>query len=179
MALRRIVQIADDNPVLRREARPVHKINRQIRKLLDDMVETMREADGVGLAGPQVGMDLALFVAELPVDVEDPESGFELFALINPEITDRSEEQIEGREACLSIPDLFGDVPRHTRIRVEALDRFGAAVELELEDFAARVFQHEIDHLHGILFLDRVTGLDKVYQLEEDEDGEMVRVPLG
>lgn len=178
MALRRIVQIADDNPVLRREARPIRKINRQIRKLLDDMVETMREADGVGLAGPQVGMDLALFVAELPVDMEDPESGFEVFALINPQIVERSEELVEGREACLSIPDLFGDVPRHTCIRVEALDRFGEAVSLELEDFKARVFQHEIDHLHGVLFLDRVTSLDKVYRLEEDEDGELVKVAL-
>lgn len=178
MGLRRIVTVDDDNPILRRETRAVRKVNRQVRKLLDDMVDTMRDADGVGLAGPQVGMDLRVCVVEVPADYEDPEAETRIYQLINPEIVWASEELEEGREACLSIPKLFGDVPRHVRIRVTALDRFGEPLELELAEFDARVFQHEIDHLDGRLFPDRVTGIDKLYTLEDAEDGSLIRVPL-
>lgn len=176
MGLRRIVTVEDGNPVLRRETREVRKVNRQIRKLLDDMVDTMREADGVGLAGPQVGMDLRVCVIEIPIDLEDPEGETRVHQLVNPQITWTSEDMEEGREACLSIPDLFGDVPRHRSLRVEALDRFGQPLELEMEGYEARVAQHEIDHLHGILFLDRVTAPDKIYTLEQDDEGNWRRV---
>ena len=84
----------------------------------------------------------------------------------------------EGREACLSIPDLFGDVPRHVSIVVEALDRHGRTQRIALEGFPARVFQHEIDHLHGILYPDRLTGPEKLYHLEEDGEGNWVKVPV-
>jgi peptide deformylase len=100
-----------------------------------------------------------------------------LWALADPKIVWASEETVEDQEACLSIPHLYGDVPRHVAIRVEALDRSGRNLKLELEGFAARVFQHEIDHLDGILFTDRVSGFDKLYRFEEDKTGDMVRVP--
>ncbi len=177
MALRTIVTVDDDNPVLRSRSQPVPAVSRRIRQLMDDMVETMRDAEGVGLAAPQVGLDIQVVVVEVPEDLEDPEGPKQLWTLANPRIVSQSEAMEEGREACLSIPDLFGDVPRHQRIVVEALDRFGRTQRIALEDFAARVFQHEIDHLNGILYPDRVTGPEKLYYLEEDADGEWVKVP--
>ena len=197
MAIRRIVTVDEDNPVLRAQARPITRVNRRIRKLMDDMVETMRDADGVGLAAPQIGLDMRVIVVEVPlmpegsegsespeaIDAEaamaerDEEPPTRVFALANAEIVWASDEIVEGREACLSIPGLFGDVPRHAAVHVRGLDRSGEALLLELQDFDARVFQHEIDHLDGRLFVDLVTGLDKLYTLEEDEDGDWVRVP--
>jgi len=176
--LRQIVMVHDDNPVLRKPARPIRRVDRQTRRLMDDMIETMREASGVGLAAPQIGLDIRVFVAEVPVDMEDPEGETRVHALADPEVLWVSADLEEGREACLSIPELFGDVPRHLSIRVRALDRYSRPVELTLMDFEARVFQHEIDHLDGVLFVDRVTGPEKLYFLEEGEDGELVRVPV-
>ncbi len=175
--LRRIVTVEDDNPVLRKSARPIRRVDRQTRRLMDDMIETMRQASGVGLAAPQIGLDIQVFVAEIPLDLDDPDGETRVHALADPEVLWVSAELEEGREACLSIPDLFGDVPRHVSIRLRALDRYSQPIELTLTDFEARVFQHEIDHLNGVLFVDRVTGVDKLYFLEEDEDGELVRVP--
>ena len=177
MAIRRIVQIDEDNPVLRDKARPIKSVNRRIRKLLDDMVETMRDANGVGLAGPQVGMGQRLLVMEVPVDIEDPEAGTIVYRVVNPLILAESEETEEGQEACLSIPSLHGDVPRNLAVDVQYTNEKGEEIEERMEGFLARVFQHELDHLDGILFTDRVTGVDKLYLLKEDEDGEMIRVP--
>ena len=179
MALMRIVTVEDGNPVLRGSAKPARRIDRATRKLMDDMVETMRDAPGVGLAAPQVGVDLRVIVVEVPADMEDESEEAEtlLWAVADPEIVWASEALVEDQEACLSIPNLYGDVPRHEAIRVQALDRSGRRVTLELEGFAARVFQHEIDHLDGILFTDRVTGFDKLYRFEEDEKGDLLRVP--
>ncbi len=178
MTLRTIVKIDDDNPVLRSRAQVVPGVSRRIRDLMDDMVATMRDAEGVGLAAPQVGLDLQVIVVEVPEDMEAPDGPMRLWTLANPRIVSRSEAVEEGREACLSIPDLFGDVPRHIDIVVEALDRFGRTQRLELSGFEARVFQHEIDHLLGILYPDRVTGPDKLYYLEEDAEGNWVKVPM-
>ncbi len=177
MSIRPIVSVGDNDRVLRSTARPVRRIDRRIRNLMHDMIETMRDANGVGLAAPQIGLDLQVFVAEVPEDIDDPDSPVRTYALADPEVVWASEAKVEGREACLSIPELFGDVPRHVQIKVRALDRTGRRVELDLHDFEARVFQHEIDHLHGVLFPDRVTGLDKLYFLEENDAGELVRVP--
>lgn len=120
------------------------------------MVETMRDAPGVGLAAPQIGLGVRAIVVETPIDDEDPERGTRLHRLADPEIVEASLEIEEDQEACLSIPGLYGDVPRHVRIVVRALDFTGRRVELDLEGFEARVFQHEIDHLDGVLFVDRV-----------------------
>lgn len=179
MAIRRIVTVGDDDhPVLRRPANRVRRIDRATRALMDDMIDTMRDAPGVGLAAPQVGLDVRVIVVEVPTDPDDPESEMRLHALADPEILWRSPEIEEDQEACLSIPGLYGDVPRHVAIRIRALDRSGRQVELDVADFEARVFQHEIDHLDGILYTQRVTGPDKLYRLVKNPAGEFERQPL-
>src|SRR5690349_7537181 len=143
MPVREIVKHPD--PILRQRARPVTKLTDPVRRLISDMIETMREAPGLGLAAPQVGESLRLFV----YDVGDGPG-----AIINPEIVDRAGEEI-GTEGCLSIPRLEGEVPRATMVEVTGLDRGGKRLRIRAEDLLARVFQHEIDHLAGILFTDR------------------------
>jgi peptide deformylase len=142
---------------------------------MDDMVETMRAAPGVGLAAPQVGVDLRVIVVETPVD-EDGDSPrldgpTRLHVLANPEIVWADPAMEEGQEACLSVPDLFGDVERHVACKIRGLNAAGKTLELDVEGFEARVFQHEIDHLDGRLFTDRVNSLDKLYGLEDTSNG--------
>ena len=177
MALRPIVIVGDGDDVLRRRARPVRRVSAEIRRLMDDMVETMRAAPGVGLSAPQVGLELRVIVLETPIDEEDPEAGTRVHALADPAIVWASDDRVEDQEACLSIPGLYGEVDRHVAIRVEGLDRAGRRVSLEATELEARVFQHEIDHLDGVLFIDRVTGLDKLYTFARDAEGHYVRVP--
>ncbi len=183
MAQRRIVTVEDGDPVLRRPARPVSRVDAAIRQLMDDMVATMRSAPGVGLAAPQIGVPQRVIVVEVPVESGDGQPAEDgqtrLWTLANPEIVWRSEELEEGQEACLSVPELYGDVPRSVAIRVRALHRNGRRETFEARGFEARVLQHEIDHLDGILFVDRVTSLDKLYRIEEQAPGQYVRVPLG
>jgi peptide deformylase len=178
MAIRRILTVHEGDPVLRRRAREVHRITPDIRALLADMVDTMRRAPGVGLAAPQIGIDQRLIVVEVPID---PELGMEgetrVYQLADPEIVEMSTELEEDQEACLSIPGLYGEVERHAAVRVRAIDVSGRRRAFEVEGYEARVFQHEIDHLDGILYTDRVASLDKLYRLEENEAGELVRVP--
>ncbi len=149
MALRIIVK--DPDPVLREVANPVSKITPNIHKLLTDMADTMYDADGVGLAAPQIGISKRVIV----VDVGD-EHG--LVEMINPEIVEKEGEQV-GAEGCLSIPNLNGEVKRAFKVRVKALDREGNPFELVGEELMARALQHEIDHLNGILFTDLATNL--------------------
>jgi len=147
------------HPVLRQRARPLGKPdlrNPLVQKLIDDMIDTMHEYNGVGLAAPQVHEDLRIFVGLLDEATDDDS---EPIALINPEITALTAEKADGREGCLSIPEIYGTVPRHVDIAVKALDRTGAPIELQLKGFPARVAQHEADHLDGILFLDRMTSM--------------------
>jgi peptide deformylase len=155
------------HPVLRRRARPVDKSdirNPAVQKFIDDMIETMYEYHGVGLAAPQVHEGLRLFVAMLD---EEPGEESEALVVINPEITPASAAMEEGWEGCLSIPDIRGMVPRHTDITVKALDRSGKALELQLRGFPARVVQHETDHLDGVLFFDRMKSMQSLTFLEE------------
>jgi peptide deformylase len=155
------------HPVLRERARPLSSAdlrNPLIQKLIDDMVETMHEYHGVGLAAPQIHEGLRLFVAMLD---EDPGRDSEAVALINPEITPTGDQKEEGWEGCLSIPDIRGMVPRFTDIAVRALDRNGKKIELRLKKFAARVAQHETDHLDGVLFFDRMTSMQSLTYLDE------------
>ena len=144
MAIRFIVQNPD--PVLREVAKEVTKFNSNLHKLLRDMAETMYDAEGVGLAAPQVAISKRVIV----VDVGD-ENG--LIEMVNPEIIERDGEQY-GPEGCLSIKNLSGDVLRADRIKVRGQNRDGDVFELEASGFLARAFQHEIDHLNGILFID-------------------------
>ena len=157
MALLRIRKKGD--PTLRAHCRPVDNIDRRILTLLDDMADTMRNADGVGLAAPQVGVRRRIVV------IETEESG--LLELINPEIIYREGEQLE-REGCLSIPDEWGITRRPAKVKVQAQDRHGVMQTYEGEDLLARAFCHEIDHLDGKLYTDPGT----LVQMGIDEDEE-------
>jgi peptide deformylase len=155
------------HPVLRQRARPVDRSllhNARMQKLIDDMIDTMHEYRGVGLAAPQVHEDLRVFVALLD---DDPGPESEAVAIVNPEIIAQGAETEEGWEGCLSIPDIRGRVPRFVDVLVKALDREGKPVELRLKKFAARVVQHEADHLDGILFFDRMTSMQSLTYLDE------------
>jgi len=155
------------HPVLRERARPVDTSELKdplFQKLIDDMVETMHEYHGVGLAAPQVHEGVRLFVAVLD---DEPDSESDATVIINPDIIPNASDKREGWEGCLSIPDIRGMVPRFTDITVLALDRHGKKIELKLKDFSARVAQHETDHLDGVLFFDRMTSMQSLTYLEE------------
>lgn len=155
------------HPVLRRKARALDKSdlrNPAVQKFFDDMIDTMFEYSGVGLAGPQVHEGLRVFVAMLD---QEPDEKSEAMVVVNPEIVPNGGGREEGWEGCLSIPDIRGMVPRHTDITLKALDRNGKPLELRLKGFPARVAQHETDHLDGILFFDRMTSMQSLTFLEE------------
>ena len=155
------------HPVLRERARPLDKSDiksASLQKLVDDMIDTMHEYHGVGLAAPQVHEGLRIFVALLD---DDPDAKSEAAVIINPEITASTPDVEEGWEGCLSIPDIRGMVPRYTDIHVKALDRTGRAFDLTLRKFPARVAQHETDHLDGVLFFDRMKSLQSLTFLDE------------
>lgn len=160
MAIRIIVK--DPDPVLREIAKPVPKVTPNILKLLDDMADTMYDAGGVGLAAPQIGIQKRVIV----LDPHDGET--ELIELINPQIIRADGEQL-GAEGCLSIPGLNGDVNRKQNITVTGWDRDGNEIIIEASDYLARIFQHEIDHLNGILFTDIAKS---VYKIPPAEPGE-------
>ncbi len=158
MSLREIKYVPAE--VLRRKAHKVTNFDTSFQTLVDDMIETMREAPGVGLAAPQIGKSTRLIVVEYGND-EDDEAPKRLFTVANPEIVQRSEETEMGIEACLSVPGLAGDVERSIRIIVKGMNRKGQPVKYKLSDWLARIFQHEIDHLDGILFTDRAEKIWK------------------
>lgn len=163
MAIREIV--TTPNPVLRRKAHKITTFDKDLQVLIDDMVETMREAPGVGLAAPQVGVSERLIVVEYGND-EDETVPKKLYVVINPEIIQASEETVEGIEACLSIPKLVGEVMRNEKIIVKGLNRHGKPIKIKPEGWLARIFQHEIDHLEGTLFTDRAS---RVWRAQENE----------
>src|SRR2546426_2347725 len=155
------------HPVLRERARPLDTSDIKsavVQKLIDDMLDTMHEYHGVGLAGPQVHEGLRIFVGLLG---EDPDATSEAAVIINPEIIPNGSATEEGWEGCLSIPDIRGMVPRYTDITLKALDRSGRTIELPLKNFPARVAQHETDHLDGVLFFDRMKSMHSLTFLEE------------
>ena len=155
------------HPVLRQRGRPLEKgdfRSPRVQMLIDDMIDTMREYNGVGLAAPQVHESLRLFVALL---ADDPDDKTAASGIVNPEIVPNVTAREEGWEGCLSIPDVRGLVLRPTDVTVRALDREGRAIELRLKDFPARVVQHETDHLDGVLFLDRMTSMQSLTYLDE------------
>jgi peptide deformylase len=168
-----------DDPVLRRKAKKAAKVTPELRQLIDDMVETMRVAPGVGLAAPQVGVSERLIVVEYAEDDEDadadaPPARKKLYVVINPEIVWASEELVEGTEGCLSVPGWMGDVARHEAIAIKGLNRSGQKIKINAEGWLARIFQHEIDHLDGILYIDRLVSPDTWRRVEpgQEETGE-------
>jgi peptide deformylase len=165
--VREIVVVPD--PILRAKAKKVRAVTPEIQTLIDDMVETMRQAPGVGLAAPQVGVGLRVIVVEYADPPENPESEPrppKLYAVVNPEISRQSEASLPGHEGCLSIPGYVGEVERREAVTVKGLDRHGRTLKLKAKGWLARIFQHEIDHLDGVLFTDRT---EKVWRLEPTE----------
>jgi peptide deformylase len=152
--IRPILKFGDST--LHTPARPVDAITPEIDRLVDDMIQTMYAAPGVGLAAPQVGVPLRIFVVDLSVG-RDPEG---LIVMINPEFVDRGGMQLED-EGCLSVPGFNATVVRPSRAVVKGLDRSGTAIEREGSGLLARAFQHEMDHLDGTLFVDRLRGIKK------------------
>lgn len=171
MALRKILTYPD--PFLRKKCAPVEEIDGDVLELLDDMAETMYGARGVGLAASQIGVDKRVVVIDISPrntgadeegeDEEEERTEYEgpgLIELINPEII-TSEGEVIAEEACLSIPGFTSDVKRKQRVVIEAYDREGRLMEIEASELLARVFQHEIDHINGILFIDRLSRLKR------------------
>ncbi|MFZ5815611.1 MAG: peptide deformylase [Bacillota bacterium] len=155
----------EPDEVLHRKARPVSRVSQQVRSLLDDMLQTMRAAHGQGLAAPQVGVLRRVVVVEV--------SPHGVMELINPEITIAGGAEVLGLEGCLSMPGLIAEVPRHERVQVTALDRNGRRFWNDAEGELARCFQHEIDHLDGILMTDRAVRL---FRMKEEESLEEIPV---
>jgi peptide deformylase len=158
----RTIRVLPD-PVLRQKAKKVSKIDESVQRLIDDMIETMRSASGVGLAANQIGVPLKIAVIEIPGDT--------IIVLVNPEIIKKEGERaIE--EACLSVPGYHGEVKRSVRVKVKARDRQGRNIRVKGEDLLAQALEHEIDHLNGILYIDRVEEPDKLKKVEpESEQG--------
>jgi peptide deformylase len=145
------------HPVLKTKAKPVEKVDARIAKLMDDMVETMYAADGIGLAAPQIGLSERVIVVDVHGKDEKPNP----IRLANPEIVWASEEKVPCEEGCLSIPDLYAEVVRPKAVRVRYLDEKNESREIEAEGMLATCLQHEIDHLDGVLFVDYLSSLKR------------------
>jgi peptide deformylase len=156
-------------PVLRRKAKKVEKVTKDVQKLIDDMIETMHSAHGLGLAATQVGVLQRVAIIEIEADEKVPGSG-KIYALVNPEIVKVSEETWVNQEGCLSIPGWRGEVERPMSITVKALDRSGNRIKLDVEGWVARAFQHEVDHLNGVMFIDKLVAPDRMWRIKEGEE---------
>jgi peptide deformylase len=158
--------LTSENPVLRQRARKLRSVSPAVQQLIDDMIETMRQAPGVGLAAPQVGASQRVIVVEYAENQADDETPPRLYVVVNPEIVRHSTGQVPGTEGCLSIPGYLGEVDRYQSVTLRGLDRRGRPLRLKANDWLARIFQHEIDHLDGVLFIDRAS---RVWKPEPDE----------
>ncbi|HRF96396.1 MAG TPA: peptide deformylase [Aggregatilineales bacterium] len=174
MALLPIVKV--EHPVLRKKAVKVISFDKKFQQLVDDMIETMIDAPGVGLAAPQVNVSQRLIVVRLPDDEESKsEYGDQagvVYVVANPKIIKASKEMVDGVEACLSLPGYYGDVERHETIVITGQDRYGKEFRLKAKGWQARVFQHEIDHLDGIMYTDIAKDVWKAKDGEEIVEGE-------
>ena len=180
MAARQIVVY--DDPELRIKSRRVRRVTPSLQRLIDDMLETMRAANGIGLAAIQVGVPervLVIEVAEEVEEVDDEDTEDEVtprpkrqYVVINPEIARRSRDTEEGIEGCLSVPRLVGEVERHLAVTVKGLDAEGHKVRIKADGLLARVFQHEIDHCDGVLFIDHIDDPEKLWPVEEGQEEE-------
>jgi len=169
MAILKVARLG--HPVLREQARPVPVAeirSAPIQQLIDDMVETMREYDGAGLAANQVHTLLQIAVIEVETNPRYPEAqAIPLTVVVNPVVTPLTDEREDGWEGCLSVPDMRGVVSRHTAVRLECYDREANPVSLVAKDFFARVIQHETDHLNGIVYVDRMRDLRTLSHIAE------------
>jgi peptide deformylase len=149
----------------------MNRFNGDLATLVQDMAETMRNSNGVGLAAPQVGVTARVIVVETPQDEDEPGSG-RLYTAVNPRIARASQEMVDGLEGCLSIPGYVGEVTRHAAVTVKGQDLKGCKVRFKVQGFVARVFQHEIDHLYGVLFIDKLTAPDHLWRVENGKEEE-------
>ncbi len=158
MTVRRVLKMGE--PLLGQVAAPVLRFDAELEALVRDMDETMRSLNGAGIAAPQIGVSLRVVIFEVADNPRYPHvSPVPYTVLVNPELTPLGEEQAEGWEGCLSVPGLRGLVPRHTRLRYRGVDLHGAPIDRTVEGFHARVVQHEVDHLDGILYPQRVRDM--------------------
>lgn len=155
MAVLKIYTLPD--PVLRQKAKRVTRIDGSIQKLIDDMIDTMHAAPGVGLAAPQIGVSLRIAVIEIP--------GEEVITLINPEIIKRESERVL-EEACLSVPGYQGEIKRSVTVKVKAQDRQGRGFRLKGKELLAQALEHELDHLNGTLYIDHIESPDKLFKID-------------
>ena len=172
MAVRNIIYLNDDR--LRQKAKKVTRFTPGLKTLGQDMLETMRHHQGVGLAGPQIGVMQRIFVAEIPEsrgeeEEPHPQSG-QSYILVNPEIVKTSTETSEGQEGCLSIPGMQGLVERSAWVEVKAQNINGKKFKLKVDGFLARIFLHEIDHLNGVLFIDHIKEPEKLWRVPPDSE---------
>jgi peptide deformylase len=151
--------------VLRQEAEPVEVFDEDLQVLIADMIETMRAAPGVGLAAPQIGVPKQVIVVEFGNE-ENESIPEQLYVLINPEIVKQSKDNVIGIEGCLSVPGFAGDVARAQVVTVRGQDQFGKKVKIRAQGWLARIFQHEIDHIKGILYTDRA---GQIWQPDQDD----------
>ncbi len=176
MPIRQIV--FSDDPLLRTQSRRVKRITPDTQQLIDDMVETMYAANGIGLAAIQVGVPERIVVVQLPLE-RDPEQETEdespwerdeLYVVINPKLARKSREVEDGIEGCLSVPGWVGEVTRHSAVTIKGMDREGKNVRIRADGMLARVFQHETDHCDGIIFTDLIEDLEKIWPVPEGEE---------
>ena len=157
MAIRTIHHLPD--PLLRQKAKRVSAIDSSIQRLIDDMIETMQQANGVGLAAPQVGVSLRVVIVQLP--------GEEVITIINPKVVKRIGER-EITEGCLSIPGYAGEIKRSVSVTIKGQNRQGKAIRLKATDLMAQALEHELDHLNGILYIDHLESQDKLHKIEPE-----------
>ena len=178
MAIRKIIEYPKYEAALRKKSEPVKVINRRIKKLIKDLKDTLLDRpEGIGLAAPQVNIHSRVVVVRLGGRNKDGREPDPPVALLNPEIIEMEQEE-KDFDGCLSFPGLFAETVRPHYLRVRAFDEWGRPLDRVFEGFDAVVVHHEIDHLEGILFIDRVTSLKDLYRVREDEKGELIRVPV-
>ena len=174
MPVRHIV--FSNEPELHEPSRRVRRIDEDVEELIEDMIETMRAADGIGLAAIQIGVPERVIVVEIPAVSEPTDEGTEepleteLHVLVNPELVSVSDELVEGIEGCLSVPGWVGEVERHQGVTVEGLDRSGRKIRIHADGLLARVFQHEVDHCEGVLFIDHIDDSEKIWRVKEGQE---------
>jgi len=175
MAVRRVLRMGE--PALRQVAAPVTRFDAELAALVADMDDTMRAESGAGLAAPQIGVSLRVVIFELQDNPRYPQlTPVPYTVLVNPELTVLDQEQEEGWEGCLSVPGMRGLVPRYRRLRYRGFDAAGAPIDRTVEGFHARVVQHEVDHLDGILYPQRVRDL-RNFGFEDALAGQMTPMP--
>jgi peptide deformylase len=178
MAVRDIVLYSKNEAALRKKSEPVPVVNRRVKKLVKDLKETLlANSNGIGLAAPQIDFHSRVIVVRLGGHNDEESEPGKPMALINPEIVE-AEKARKDFDGCLSFPGLFAETTRPHYLRVTGLDEWGQPFDRVFEGFDAIVVHHEIDHLNGVLFIDRVENVEDLYQVREDENGELVRVPV-